>query len=424
MIEQIVFEKDEKVKSIDFDTLVSSSDYDRGKKFPKSHYAILADVQNIMDQEGYDSEITDLFISKSGVILPKEREVAFRTDIETIYDTRGVQITNLIAKINMKGELADDNSSQSFAMSFNKNGIEVSFGTNVTVCSNMTIMGSGSHLSNYGNDSIDFDKMFEIIRLWIKTAKSRREKDLTLINNMKLITFTNFLKESREIIGHFNELLIRDGNSAPLRQGRITEVHRGLLEGYDEALKNKESFNLWDMFNVFTQSSSHQDVIENRIANSAAIGKYFVERYHLDEVTGDTIVVDMATILDEPIVAHVESDIEYSNRVIEEDITEIIVMPPKEESVMKPDAIESSQLEPLEEKSIDVAKHAKSVKKRIKSKAKKMKTDDEIKSAEKIVERDDLTDEQKAYAKDVLADKPIIEDPGEVQAEQDEITLF
>ena len=302
MLEQIVFENNERTMPIGLDTLINSSDYDRGKKFPRSHHEILTDVQNIMTAEGYENELSELYIAKSGVILPKEREVAFRTDINTIYDTRGVQITNLVAKINMGGVLADDESSQSFALAFNKNGIEVSFGTNIRVCSNMTILGDG-HLKNFGADSIEFDKMLEIVRLWVKTSEERRASDKAIIKRMKKITFTNFLKESREIIGHFNEMLIRDGNNAPLRQGRITDVHRSLLERYDKSIQFGESFNLWDMFNVFTEASSHQEVLENVIGNSAAIGQYFVDKYNLKDMPeGDVLVVNsLNDIMNEPV---------------------------------------------------------------------------------------------------------------------------
>lgn len=330
MLKQIVFQKDERVMPIDIDTLINSSDYDRGKKFPKSHHEILTDVMNIMTAEGYQHELSELYISKSGVIPPKEREVAFRTDIDSIYDTRGIQITNLIAKINMQGELTNKDSSQSFALSINKNGIEVSFGTNISICSNMTIFGD-SHLKNFGADSIDFDKMFEIIRLWIKTSKKRRENDLRIIEQMKLVTFTNFLKESREIIGHFNELLIRDGNTAPLRQARITDVHRNLLDQYDKSIQFGETFNLWNMFNVFTQASSSQDVLENIIGNSVAVGKFFVERYNLNEIEGETVVVDVATIVKERPLLY--SDAENSAKI--PPIVEEITITVKEDEQLK-----------------------------------------------------------------------------------------
>jgi hypothetical protein len=371
MLEQIVFDTREKTMSIDLDTLVNSSDYDRGKKFPKSHHEILSEVQKIMTEEGYENKLSELYISKSGVILPKEREVAFRTDINTIYDTRGVHITNLVAKINMGGILSDSESSQSFALSYNKNGIEVSFGTNINICSNMTIFGHG-HLKNFGTNGIEFDKMFEIIRLWIKTSEERRKVDLEIIEKMKLITFTDFLKESREIIGHFNEMLIRDGNTAPLRQGRITDVHRALLTQYDKAVQFGENFNLWNMFNAFTEASSHQDVLENVIGNSAAIGQFFVDKYNLNALESEKEIIVVNSL----------------NEIVEANPRGV-------------DPHEAAVLEPLSAIRVD-----------------------EIIKDEPITERNDLTDKQKAYAKDALADKPIMEDPGEVQADNDVISLY
>lgn len=309
----IEFEKDQKVMSIDFETLKESADYDRGKKFPKSHFEVIEDIMSLMSEEHHYPELVELFIAKNGVIYPKEREVSYRNDIDTIYDTRGVQITNLIAKINMLGNLTNDTSSQSLAISFNKSGIEFAFGANVSVCGNMTIFGE-DHLQNYGKDSIDYEKMWEIIILWIKTAEHRRNRDLAIIEKMKLITFPNVLEEVRNIIGYFHEMFIRDANACPLRQGRINDVHRGLIAGYEEAIENQEAFNLWDMFNVFTQVSSHQDVIENRIANTTAIGKYFIDRYNLDEK--EDIVVIPNKIADNHVT--VEDAVEIKSKTLPE----------------------------------------------------------------------------------------------------------
>jgi len=294
MLDRIVFEEGVKTMPIDLETLSMSSDYDRGNKFPLSHYEFIGEVMNMMEEQGASPELAEMHIAQNGVIYPKEKELSFRSDIKTIHDTRGVQITNLVAKINMTSDkLADKETKQSFALSYNKLGIQVSFGTNVNICSNMTIFG-GSHAKNFGTDSVGFDQMMELIDAWTKGADARRARDLRIIDNMKGTRFANVLRETREIIGHFNELLIKDPNSAPLRQGRITEVHRSILKDYDESIENKKDLNLWDIFNCFTLAASHQDVIENRIANSIAIGRYFVERYNLDDKERNEKVVIMA----------------------------------------------------------------------------------------------------------------------------------
>jgi len=293
MIEQIIFHKGQKTIPIDLETLERTRDYERGNKFPESHHELIRSILNLITNEGLTAEVTDLFVAKTQGMYPKDKEIAFRTDINTKYDTRGVDIENLVAKINFTGELANDESCQSIALSYNKSGIEVSFGTNISVCSNMNIFGE-NYLSNHGSDSINFKKMVELIRLWVKTARATRERDLQLLEKMKSVTFTNYLKEIREIIGHFNEMLILNPNSAPLRQARITDVHRALLNGYTGGGRN-----LYQIYQDFTNISSHQDVIENRVKNTAEIGRYFVDRYGLNELDeGGTIVVDINTVLE------------------------------------------------------------------------------------------------------------------------------
>jgi len=325
MIEQIIFHKGQKTIPIDLETLERTRDYERGNKFPESHHELIRNILNLITIEGLTAEVAELFVAKTPGMYPKDKEIAFRTDINTKYDTRGVDIENLVAKINFTGELANDESCQSIALSYNKSGIEVSFGTNISVCSNMNIFGE-NYLSNHGSDSINFKKMVELIRLWVKTARATRERDLQLLEKMKSVTFTNYLKEIREIIGHFNEMLILNPNSAPLRQARITDVHRALLNGYTGGGRS-----LYQIYQDFTNISSHQDVIENRVKNTAEIGRYFVDRYGLNELDdGGAIVVDMNTILDKDDTITI-NPVELNKRV-DEIITEIAVEDVSQES--------------------------------------------------------------------------------------------
>jgi hypothetical protein len=179
----------------------------------------------------------------------------------------------------MLDEYSNDESSMMMAINHSKLGIEIAIGSSIRICSNMTIMGHGQRASNFGSDKITFEQMMELVGLWIKTMKERREKDIQIMDRMKNINISNFYQETREMIGYFNEKLILEPISAPLRQGRITEAHRMLLDDYQG---RDGTYTLWEMFNVLTNVSSHQDVIENRISNSAAIGDYFIAKYGLD----------------------------------------------------------------------------------------------------------------------------------------------
>jgi glycine cleavage system H lipoate-binding protein len=397
MIKQIVFEKGEKVKRIDMETLRQSADYQRqGSKFPVSHHVLLGNILNLMEEANLPGKVSEIYISKNGVILPKEREVAFRTDIDSIYDTRGIMMENVIARIDMTS-LADEESNQSIAINFNKTGIEIAMGTNIMVCSNMTIFGD-TYLKNHGKDSTNFDQMLDIIKLWVRTAEERRLDDLRMIETMKKVTFSgNFIKESREIIGHFNEMLILDPNGAPLRQGRITEVHRGLLNGYNKSVEDRKDFTLWDMFNVFTEASTHQDVVENRLSNSAAIGKYFVDRYALNEIgTDGAVVVSVAEIVR-------EENTPGLGKVVSVSVTN------KDQDVL--DSTEAEVLESTE----SVSEEPSTIAERIHEKAEK--------AIDPVTGRK-YSDKPRDVVAEENEKKPTVEDPGDVQEEQDEISIF
>ena len=69
---------------------------------------------------------------------------------------------------------------QALAISYNERGIQVALGTNVHVCANMNIFGSNI-ISTFGANRTPFDKLMDVVKLWIKDLHGYYKNDIHII---------------------------------------------------------------------------------------------------------------------------------------------------------------------------------------------------------------------------------------------------
>lgn len=288
-LNEIKFEKTDVLK-INLETLKASADYKRGAKYPMSHYELIERIMNDLGSKGIEANIESIYVAKNGCQYPTEKYVQNSSDISSIYDTRGVIINNIITKITLGGELSDEESGQAIAISYNKSGIQIAMGLNVWICANMNVFGN-TVVKNYGGDGVPFDKMLHILAGWIANAFLIRKRDLRVLAAMKGITFMNPEKEMDEIIGNLyrlNELSTDEkGIVAPLNHSRTTDLLRNFLK-----IESKNP-TLYDLYQAATETSTHQNTIENRIKDTHLVGEYFADRFGIDlSIHGNEIIVE------------------------------------------------------------------------------------------------------------------------------------
>lgn len=148
----------------------------------------------------------------------------------------------------------DEDSVGSIAVSFHQQGIQVAFGQNVKVCSNMCIFGENI-IYSYGSNSMPLEKMFNVIRDWTTNYNNMREFDVNLMNKMKTILIDP-IKELPEFIGN---LQIEAVNSAyrksnvvpPLNISQISTFTKNAMDKVEEL--NGTMTSLWQLYNMATE---------------------------------------------------------------------------------------------------------------------------------------------------------------------------
>ena len=293
---EIIFDDKQKVMNLTLDELQATADYVGERKHTISHHKLFSDLLMDLNGRGFDAELGELYISKNGIINPTQLQVNKQKDLKTVNDINGVIIRNCIGRINIKGKDFDDgDSNQQIAISYNKAGVAMSMGANVQICSNMSIFG-GQMVCNYGQSSMPMMRMLEIMASWIQNMKILRERDLA-IHKFLRETVIDPVKEVDEVIGNLHKLVemnLRDNKViAPLSHSRIHDIQRGMIEN-----KSAQMTSAYDFFMAATNVSTHQNVIENRLPNTSALGLYFQNRYDaagiVEDIVADTEPVSIA----------------------------------------------------------------------------------------------------------------------------------
>ena len=291
MSKNILFAEDQKVMKIELEDLAATAEYQGIKKHEVPHHELFSKLMTDLSDRGYEAKLDELYISKSGVIFPTQREVDNKGYLTSINDIRGIIVQNCIGKINMKGQgLSDAKSNQQIAVAFTKQGMSMSMGQGISICANLNIFG-GQMISNYGASQVPFMRMLDIMASWIQNMRKLRVRDLTILDTLQNVNIDP-VHEVDEVVGNLHRLCEMNKKEtqivSPLTHSRIHDLQRGMIE-YAGNLTTA-----YDFYQAATEVSTHQQVLENRLPNTADLGSYFQSRYsavvdvELDEVIAST----------------------------------------------------------------------------------------------------------------------------------------
>ena len=172
--------------------------------------------------------------------------------------------------------MSDNKSNQQIAIAFNKQGIALSMGQGISVCANLNIFG-GQMLQNYGQSQVPFMRMLDIMASWIQNMRKLRVRDMAILDTLSNHEIDP-IHEVDEVVGNLHRLCEMNNKDAkvvsPLTHSRIHDLQRGMME-YSGKMTTA-----YDFYQAATEVSTHQQVLENRLNNTADIGSYFQDRYN------------------------------------------------------------------------------------------------------------------------------------------------
>lgn len=272
----------EKVQPITLDQLVMSNRENRGNDrscyHGIYHYALIQKVIDMCNEYGYQAEVYDLFATNN-----RDKQtpgVSIYPDLEEKYGLRAVQahtLRRVYANIRIK-DFDDDETTTNLAISYTQRGIQVGFGTNVKICHNQNMMGTGNFVADYAAHNryangvpykTDLQGILAKIGSWLTDAEHIVIRDRETIEHMKGVTIG--AEDLYKIIGLLTTIRVScdtsckeiryKGGMYPLNQAQICKFAEKLL------LEQKHAGRItaWSLYNAATDLYKPQTCEQNLI---------------------------------------------------------------------------------------------------------------------------------------------------------------
>lgn len=261
------FEKS-KVQTISLEQLEETMHENRGDDNTPMHgiyhFALIHQLLDMCEKHGYDTELYDLFATNN-----KDKQtpgVSLNDKLQDKYGKRAVKATTLrrvYANIRIKN-FDDDSMTTNLALSYTQRGIQVGFGTNVKVCHNQNMLGSGCFASDYAtknhyaNDpyKTDLKGILAKVETWLTDAEHIVITDREEIERMKKAVITP--DDLYKILGLLFTIRVATdtdiksikykGDTYPLNQAQLVKFDTNLLVQQ----KDKGQITAWDFYNAAT----------------------------------------------------------------------------------------------------------------------------------------------------------------------------
>lgn len=262
--------EDNKVQAITLDQLARTNKENRGdnRECPHGiyHYVLIQQVLEMCEKAGYDAEVYDMFATNN-----KDKQtpgVSVYPELEATFGKRAVEATTLrrvFANVRLTN-FDDADLTMNLAISYTQKGIQVGFGTNVKVCHNQNMLGTGRFVADYsafnkysrGEEiKTDLKGIFAKIGTWLTDAEKVYITDKDTIKKMQesvidaqtMFTILGILHTTRVCCDTSDKSIRYKGVTYPLNQMQLNKFTEGLVKKQQE----QKYVTAWDFYNCATE---------------------------------------------------------------------------------------------------------------------------------------------------------------------------
>lgn len=249
----IIFEEKEKVKTIDLETLrATASLAEHSGRLPASkpveHHQFIDMVGDRLRGSNHLYRLDPIYVSKN------ESKRIMLLDTEKVGTPQSYLFERLITRLQITDPaLSTDHYNSAIAIGYTEKGLQVAFGTNVHICSNMSIFGS-RYMSTYGPSKLPFEKMIDLIEKYIQELPKIAEHDFQLFEKMNNIQLTD--ANIMNVLGKMQVNAVQNtyfaGQNNGLNISQTTAFTKGLIADHADVLHDA-SLSLFDFYNIGTQ---------------------------------------------------------------------------------------------------------------------------------------------------------------------------
>ncbi len=244
------------------------------RRLPMKHSDFIETIINNVEQS-YD-------VTPGEIYVPKNRiGVVHEMDPERLGLIKASMFRSMIGVLHLNS-LKTDEMNMSIAYNITDKGVTLAMGTNIAICSNMTIMGASNVITTNGRKGLPFDKFMELFHGWLPRIDETWNKYIDVIEEMKTIQLAGN-GQIQELIGDLQIAATRRAYEkgyydAPINLAELSKLTQGLIKKPE--FLQEEPMTLWEIFNDFTEVSTHSEYnIDTKIEDHLKISDFLLRKY-------------------------------------------------------------------------------------------------------------------------------------------------
>jgi len=253
------------------------------------HFVLLERIADMLDNNKLPYNMEPIFATAGGASsfpgvtkLPVLEEKYGEGALEAHILRRMITAFNI-----QKGETTD--TTQSIAVAYHQQGIQVAFGPNVKICRNQCIFGAKNRFQTYGDGKLDIERLFQVMTEWIHNYDAIRKHDLAIIEGMKSIILD--YAGVCDIIGELNlyrvgKDTLRIRSEYILQQNQIGDLSTSYLKhlvGDGKEPDYRKGLTLYEFYNMCSGMLKPELTdLPNIIGRNHLLGDYLIEKFELD----------------------------------------------------------------------------------------------------------------------------------------------
>lgn len=287
------FKKD-KTQKITFDDLCNSVNETLIGQKPINgvrHCELIANLISLFNKN-FKVSVPEIYVSTSGPSKYQGiTELPMMFDKYQQGDPRTMIMRRVLAKICIE-DFEDEEYKCFFGISFHQDGIEMAFGPEVKICSNLCIIGKNNYVTTFGNNKVPLDRFGQIANDWVINAKPTFLFQKEIISAMKQINVSE--TKMMDIIGELTAIRVARDSSAIKTSSKVYPLNQTQINAFTERYLTKakpmfdekaDDLSLYDIYNLGTEFHKPMEMeIPNIFGQNNQLGQYLIEYKFKEEI--------------------------------------------------------------------------------------------------------------------------------------------
>ncbi len=251
------------------------------QKTSVEHFEAFGKIMMMLDAANIKFDISNIYTPTIQIMTLAEDQRTKDKITIPITDPVVNHVKNVVGRIDLP--FGTNTSNLSIGISKSPRGLSMCMGTNIMVCSNMSIFGD-HFMTSFGHDKLSVSEMFSRMGSFIENAEIISNENTKMLEEMTKVSIDP--KGVQNMIGDMLERAVaknyhKSTKNTPFDIGSVSKFTSSVITAQNALEQDEVDISVYDLYNIGTEILTHQATIENSWKDLSSFGQYITERFSM-----------------------------------------------------------------------------------------------------------------------------------------------